>query len=89
MASPGREATQRGIQALEAVLRDGPHPAVVVAHGNLTSLLLHHIDARPGFETWSSLTDPDVFRIEATSAARWSAERIWNEFGADEFGADE
>lgn len=75
----GWAATQRGLQALEAVFRDGPLPAVVVAHGNLISLLLYHIDARPGFEAWSRLTNPDVFRVEAGSTPRWSAERIWTE----------
>jgi 2,3-bisphosphoglycerate-dependent phosphoglycerate mutase len=78
----GRQATQRAVAALADVWGDPRRPAVVVAHGGLISLLLHHIDARPGFEAWSQLTNPDVFRIESVSGDEgdgvgWSAERLW------------
>jgi 2,3-bisphosphoglycerate-dependent phosphoglycerate mutase len=82
---PGGESTataaERGMQALAEVLRNDLVPAVVVSHGNLLAALLNHLDGRPGFETWSGLTNPDLFRVvalEATgSAGRWSIERVW------------
>jgi 2,3-bisphosphoglycerate-dependent phosphoglycerate mutase len=76
----GRAAAQRGLAALRDVFADPRLPAVVVAHGGLISLLLHHIDSRAGFEAWTQLTNPDVFRVVpltgGDAAARWSAERI-------------
>ena len=77
-----RQATQRGMAAILDVLADGRQPAVVAAHGNLISLLLHAFDGRPGFATWEQLTNPDVFEIVYEpavdqAAARWRATRTW------------
>ena len=86
LALPGgessRQATQRGMSALEEILADDRQPAVVASHGNLISLLLHAFDGRPGLSTWEQLTNPDVFEVvyePATerSAARWQATRTW------------
>jgi 2,3-bisphosphoglycerate-dependent phosphoglycerate mutase len=86
LALPGgessRQATRRGLAALEEIVADGRQPTVVVSHGNLISLLLHAFDGRPGFATWEQLTNPDVFEIvqqPATdqAAARWQATRVW------------
>lgn len=86
LALPGgessRQATQRGMAALEAVLADDRQPVVVASHGNLISLLLHAFDGRPGFATWEQLTNPDVFEVVYEpagdrSAARWQATRTW------------
>jgi 2,3-bisphosphoglycerate-dependent phosphoglycerate mutase len=85
LALPGGESTataaQRGMQALGEILEHGVLPAVVVAHGNLLAAMLHHLDGRPGFETWTGLTNPDVFRVTppdgAGSSTRWTVERLW------------
>lgn len=86
VALPGGEssrvATARGMAAINDVLAGERLPAVVVAHGNLISLLLHACGGRPGFEAWQGLTNPDVFRVERptpTSEARprWTVTRIW------------
>jgi 2,3-bisphosphoglycerate-dependent phosphoglycerate mutase len=77
-----RQATARGLAAIHDVVEDGRSPTVVVAHGNLISLLLHAFDGRPGFETWEALTNPDLFEVEHTpavgdTAVRWHATRTW------------
>jgi 2,3-bisphosphoglycerate-dependent phosphoglycerate mutase len=86
LALPGgessRQATERGMAALEQILADPRQPAVVVAHGNLLALLLHAFDGRPGFATWEQLSNPDLFEIVYTpaaeqAAARWQATRAW------------
>ena len=79
----GRQATARGMAALEEILADERRPVVVASHGNLIALLLHAFDGRPGFSTWEQLTNPDVFEVvyePATNhaAARWQATRTWN-----------
>jgi 2,3-bisphosphoglycerate-dependent phosphoglycerate mutase len=67
LALPGGESTaaaaQRARQALDTIVSQRRLPAVVVAHGNLLAALLNHLDGRPGFETWGSLTNPDVFAV--------------------------
>lgn len=78
-----RQATQRGMAALEEIVVDDRLPVVVASHGNLISLLLHAFDGRPGFATWEQLTNPDVFEVVYApagdgSAARWQATRIWS-----------
>lgn len=86
LALPGgessRQATARGMAALEEIVADARRPVVVVSHGNLIALLLHAFDGRPGFAAWEQLTNPDVFEVvyePATdqAAARWQATRIW------------
>ena len=86
LALPGgessRQATRRGMAALEEILAAGRSPTVVVSHGNLLSLLLHAFDGRPGFTTWEQLTNPDLFEVDyepaaGEAAARWRATRTW------------
>jgi 2,3-bisphosphoglycerate-dependent phosphoglycerate mutase len=85
LALPGGESTataaERGTQALADVLRHDLLPTVVVSHGNLLAALLNHLDGRPGFETWSGLTNPDLFRVvplePGGSGGHWAIERLW------------
>jgi 2,3-bisphosphoglycerate-dependent phosphoglycerate mutase len=82
LALPGgessRQATARGMAAIEAIVDDGRTPTVVVSHGNLISLLLHAFDGRPGFETWQALTNPDLFEVvRTTSPDAWTVTRTW------------
>lgn len=82
-----RTATTRGLAALDDALAADRLPVVVVAHGNLISLLLHALDGRPGYETWERLTNPDLFLIEprptspqpatTSSPRQWPVTRLW------------
>ena len=72
-----RQATARGLAAVEAVLAAGPEPTAVVSHGNLISLLLHAFDGRPGFATWEALTNPDLFEVARSSGGTWTVTRTW------------
>ena len=87
LALPGgessRQATARGMAAVNDVLADGRQPIVVASHGNLIALLLHAFDGRPGFTAWEQLSNPDVFEVvyepaHNQGAARWLATRAWN-----------
>lgn len=60
----GREAMTRGITVLRGLLDSDAANAVVVTHGALLTLLLHHFDKDYGYEEWLSLTNPDVYRLE-------------------------
>jgi 2,3-bisphosphoglycerate-dependent phosphoglycerate mutase len=50
---------------------------VVVAHGQLISLVLQSIDARFGYAEWESLTNPDVHRVESREGGGFAFRRIW------------
>lgn len=71
----GRAATERAMAAAHDALSSGRTTALV-SHGNLVTLLLRHVDSRIGFDAWSRLTNPDIFRVtlEVTSV---SVERVW------------
>lgn len=72
-----RTAMQRGVAALDDALnREDANYIAIVSHGNLMTLLLKYFDERIGFETWKSLTNPDVFRV-AWEDGRWRVERVW------------
>jgi 2,3-bisphosphoglycerate-dependent phosphoglycerate mutase len=88
LALPGGESTasaaRRARLALDDVVHQGPLPTVIVAHGNLLAALLNHLDGRPGFETWSGLSNPDLFRVVAlepagSAAAAWAIQRLWTD----------
>ncbi len=71
-----REATNRGVEAVEDALRSGISPTALVSHGNLTALILRYFDPRFGFEEWQALSNPDAFRI-TTSAKPVRIARLW------------
>jgi 2,3-bisphosphoglycerate-dependent phosphoglycerate mutase len=79
-----RAATTRALAALDDALATDQWPVAVVAHGNLIALLLHALDGRPGYETWTRLTNPDVFLIEPQPSTdrssvprQWPVRRLW------------
>ena len=49
---------------------------VVASHGQLISLLLHHIDPSFGFAGWESLANPDVFELERNGSGALSFLRL-------------
>lgn len=73
----GRDATARGVAAVEDARARGGRP-VLVSHGNLMALILRHFDARFGFDEWQGLGTPDVFRV-ATVDGIARVERVWND----------
>lgn len=56
------EAMGRAIAALEEHSAENT-TAIFVTHGNLMSLMLQYYDERDGFDTWQSLSNPDVYEI--------------------------
>lgn len=73
-----REATNRATAVVKEILANEYLNTLMVTHGNLLSLLLHHYDSNFGFEEWKQLTNPDVFlfRFRENQA---DFERIWME----------
>ncbi len=42
-----------------------PHAStLLVTHGNLLALLLQHLDPQYDFETWRTMRNPDVYRLD-------------------------
>lgn len=77
----GREAMTRGISVLRSLLDSDAENAVVVTHGALMTLMLHHFDPNYGYEAWMNLTNPDVYRlafeVNEYPRVRPQIERIW------------
>jgi 2,3-bisphosphoglycerate-dependent phosphoglycerate mutase len=58
------EALNRIVKVVEDVLNSKAQNTIMVTHGNLLSLLLHHYDDYFGFEGWKGLRNPDVFLLK-------------------------
>jgi len=81
-AFPGGEtnlqAQRRGVAGLQELVQAQPGRQIVIGtHGNLLALILNHYDPGVGYNFWSRLTLPDVYRlqVEASGNAHWA--RIW------------
>jgi 2,3-bisphosphoglycerate-dependent phosphoglycerate mutase len=73
-----RTAMKRIVRVAEEVLRHGTKNTLIVTHGNLMSLLLHHYDESFGFEVWRSLTNPDVFVLQFENGQPL-IDRVWGQ----------
>lgn len=59
-----REAMNRIVSVVEEILEGEAVDTLIVTHGNLMSLLLHHYQPSFGFEEWKNLGNPDVFLLK-------------------------
>ncbi|GAC1380245.1 MAG: histidine phosphatase family protein [Ktedonobacteraceae bacterium] len=74
-----RMAMNRAVSATQDILKHSITTTAIVTHGNLMTLLLKYFDDTISFETWRSLTNPDVFRVtimdnEANVVRIWQTE---------------
>lgn len=81
LCAPGgesaREVLERGWAAITELL-DGKHNfPIVVTHGTLLSIVLNSLDRDFGYDSWASLSNPDVSHIGESEAGRLEFERIW------------
>lgn len=74
----GIEAMNRIVEIVEEMISSDLENIVLVAHGGIISLLLHHYDKTFGFEQWKELSNPDVFLLDVTKDNS-HYKRIWNE----------
>jgi 2,3-bisphosphoglycerate-dependent phosphoglycerate mutase len=68
-----RAAMARGIGVIKDI--DGASKVMLVTHGNLMAMLLQSFDPAFGFEQWSRLTNPDIYRV-TVSGAGWAVNRV-------------
>ncbi|WP_214818120.1 histidine phosphatase family protein [Exiguobacterium sp. s59] len=74
-AESSEEATHRIIQVIERV--QSQHAAtLLVTHGNLLALLLQRLDPHYDFETWRTMRNPDVYRLDFNDSTP-VIEHIW------------
>lgn len=73
----GAETLARAWRAVDAARASGARLPVLASHGQILSHLLRAIDGRFGFEEWSRMTNPDVFRIELRDDGRFGWTRIY------------
>ena len=72
-AESGLDATARILN----IVAQTNGPTILVTHGNLLALLLQHVDNRFDFDTWRTLSNPDVYRLEIVDNS-WSVNRVWS-----------
>ncbi|MFY3790409.1 histidine phosphatase family protein [Ureibacillus sp. MALMAid1270] len=72
-----REAMTRIVELVEEVQTSEIQNTVLVSHGNLLSLLLKYFNNDFGFESWKSLSNPDVYLLTIESGQVTTA-RLWN-----------
>ena len=72
-----KEAAQRGVAVIKEVLDSEDTNTLIVTHGNLLTLILNDFDDSYGYETWSKLTNPDVYCL-IKDQDHINIERVWN-----------
>lgn len=73
-----RTAEERAAEAWQDAVEAPQDRVVLATHGNLLTLLLHHLDPTVGVDTWARLTNPDVYQVQC-EGSHWRAVRIWPE----------
>ncbi|WP_214827896.1 histidine phosphatase family protein [Exiguobacterium sp. s26] len=74
-AESGQDATNRILSVIDRI-DDGNGVTILVTHGNLLALLLQHVDNCFDFDTWRTLSNPDVYRLDIVDNF-WSVKRVW------------
>ncbi|MGG3963430.1 histidine phosphatase family protein, partial [Heyndrickxia faecalis] len=73
-----KEAMDRIVNVVIDSLESEHESTVIVTHGNIMSLLLHHFDKNFGFEQWKELTNPDVYLLNSFDE-KINYTRLWDE----------
>ncbi len=80
-AFPGGEtnlqAQRRALLGLQAVLKGSERQIVIGTHGNLLALILNSYDPTVGYDFWSKLSMPDVYRLDLQPSAHPQHTRVW------------
>lgn len=74
-AESGQDATARILDVIEQA-HEANKTTILVTHGNLFALLLQHVDNRFDFDTWRTLSNPDVYQFKIVDNF-WSVKRVW------------
>ncbi|WP_152655628.1 histidine phosphatase family protein [Oceanobacillus sp. CFH 90083] len=72
------EAAGRIVAAVNDLCADDTGNSIIVAHGGIISLLLHHYDKSFGFEAWKQLSNPDVYALQIAEHTH-QLRRLWFE----------
>ncbi|MEC5235853.1 histidine phosphatase family protein [Bacillus mycoides] len=70
-----KQAMDRAISLIQKVLKLEHDTTLLVTHGNLLTLILKHFDHTIGFDTWKTLTNPDIYEI--TLDEQSIIKRLW------------
>lgn len=74
------EARQRGVEAVESVLKEWPAKNIAIGtHGNLLALILNHYDPTYDYEFWKELTIPDIYQLTFRGCKTPEIQRVWLE----------
>ena len=73
----GSQVLCRAHAALEDIFEREHRLPLVVTHGNVMALLLHSLDAKFGYEGWTSLSNPDVYMMSNSPDGSQIFRRVW------------
>ena len=71
-----KEASQRGVAVIKEIFDSVNTNTIIVTHGNLLTLILNNFDELYGYDTWSKLTNPDVYRL-TYNEVYIDIQRVW------------
>lgn len=73
---PGAESGVDATARILDVVAQTNSRTILVTHGNLLALLLQHVDNCLDFDTWRTLSNPDVYRLDIVDNS-WTVKRVW------------
>jgi 2,3-bisphosphoglycerate-dependent phosphoglycerate mutase len=74
----GYSAQARGVKALENILvKYGGENIVIGTHGNIMVLIMNHYDKRYGYDFWSKLNMPDIYKLSFEDGRLKEVNQIW------------
>jgi 2,3-bisphosphoglycerate-dependent phosphoglycerate mutase len=82
LALPGGESSSMAVERFAAAMRDvgARHDGGVIAiatHGNILGLWLRDGDPRYGYDFWSRMSWPDIYKVTLVAGRLGGVERLW------------
>lgn len=76
----GLEAQLRGVNAILNILREYSGQNIAVGtHGNIMVLVMNYFNKSCGYDFWTTLKMPDIYKLSFDGEKLMKVQRIWNE----------
>jgi 2,3-bisphosphoglycerate-dependent phosphoglycerate mutase len=74
----GNKAQQRGVQALQRILKEHECGNIVIGtHGNIMVLIMNYFDKSYDYNFWRELQMPDIYKLSFEEGAFVRARQLW------------
>ncbi|WP_017414004.1 histidine phosphatase family protein [Clostridium tunisiense] len=76
----GLEAQLRGVKAILRILREYSGKNIAVGtHGNIMVLIMNYFNKSYGYDFWTTLEMPDIYKLSFDGEKLMEVQRIWKE----------